>query len=310
MRVPRLYHSRRGVALPLVLWAVFVVSTVVVVTLRLVDFDMSLEARASKRFEARQLALTGLAYASHPKIKQTDPLLHQTFSDGRKLEVRIESEDARLNINTLLGDRDSTVLRDLFRLWGLPDKQISIVIDSLRDWVDPDELRSLNGAEAADLADGDFSLPENRPFLRVSEMERVRGMDAIARAKPDWKNYFSVKSSNILDLQDVAPDLLRAVGGVTANQARAIVDYRNGADRQSHTDDDQIIKSVADVGRIIPFDERQSAVMGKSFRTESNLRRIVSRGTVGGLSHEISVIAAVGATDQSGQPVYVEWLEK
>jgi general secretion pathway protein K len=303
-------RSERAVALPLVLWAVFVVSTVVVVTLRLVAFDIDLEARASKRFVARQAALTGLAFAMHPKVLRADPLLIQTLPDGSKFEVTMESEDARLNINKLLADKNSTVLRDLFRLWGLNDKDVSIAVDSLRDWVDGDELRGLNGAEAADLEGQDFSIPENRPFLRVSEMERVRGMDAVIRAKPDWKNYFSVRSSNVLDLQDVSPDLLRVVGHIGPDQARTIVEYRNGGDRLPNTKDDQIIKSTADVSHIISLPATQATAFQTFFGTGSNLRRIVSRGSVGGVTYEIDVIAAVGAQSSSSQPAFMEWLEK
>jgi len=305
-------HSQRALALPLVLWAVFVVSTVVVVTLRLVDFDLDLEARSAKRFVARQAALTGLAYAMHPKVERTDPELHQTLPDGSKIDVQIESEDARLNINTLLVNRDSLVLRNLFRYWGVDEKSIPLVLDSLKDWVDPDELRSLNGAEAADLENAEeYSLPENRPFLRVAEMESVRGMDVVSRVKPDWKNYFSVKSSNLLDLQDVSPDLLRAVGGLSEDQARAIVDFRNGADRLRGTKDDQVIKSTADVARIIPLQKAQADSIAQAFGAGGSLRRIVSRGSIGGVSHEIAVIVNAGGGGGGGQqPTYLEWLER
>lgn len=306
----RHFSSNRAIALPLVLWAVFVVSTVVVVSLRLVDFDLDLEARSAKRFVARQAALTGLAFALHPKIERTDPELRQTLADGTRIEVQIESEDARLNINTLLADRDSPVLRNLFRLWGINEKEIPIIIDSLRDWIDADELRNLNGAEAADLEGEDYALPENRPFLRVSEMERVRGMDVVSRAKPDWKSYFSVKSSNLLDLQDVSPDLLRAVAGLSPDQARAIVDFRNGGDRKPGTEDDQIIKSSADIARIIPLQKAQAASLAESFGTGSTLRRIISRGVTGGVTHEIAVIATVGGGGPAHQTSYVEWLEQ
>jgi type II secretory pathway component PulK len=302
---------QRAVALPLVLWAVFVVSTIVVVTLRMVDYDMDLESRSSKRFVARQGALTGIALAMNPKVERNDPLLTQTLPDGCKLDVAIVSEDARLNINKLLADRNSTVLRNLFRLWGVGEKETAVVIDSLRDWVDADNLRSLNGAEEADLKEQDFSIPENRPFLRLSEMERVRGMDAVTRAKPDWKDFFSVKSSNVLDLQDTAPDLLRVVAALGPDQARAIVDYRNGADRKPNTKDDKILQSVEDIGRIVPLQQAQAEALKSSFGTGSTLRRIISRGTIGGMSHEIAVIATVGNDGgQPNQPVYVEWLEK
>ncbi len=122
-------------------------------------------------------------------------------------------EASRLNINVLLADRNSQVLDRLFRLWGLSDEEVRIVTDSLGDWVDRDGLPRLNGAEREQLVGQDqYSLPENRNFRSVNEMARVRGMDAVARAKPDWKDYFTVYGNGKIDIQDASADVLEAAG--------------------------------------------------------------------------------------------------
>jgi len=298
--------GRNAAALPLVLWAVFVMSTVVVVTLGLVDFDLDLESLAGKRFTARQAALTGLAYAQHPAIERGDPLLWQTLPDGTRLEVRLESEDARLNINSLLGKGDATALVKLFRHWGVSEEAAMVAADSLKDWVDADDFRSLNGAEAADLPEGGpYARPENRPFLQVAEMKRVKGMEAVALAKPDWMEFFSVRSSNRLDLQDVSADLLEVFGMLSPDQAAAVVTFRNGPDGERGSPDDPQIESVEALAAIVPLSEQQLQALKAAFGSGSQIRRIISRGVAGGMKHEISVVSS----GEGGGRV-LEWVER
>lgn len=296
---------KRAAALLLVLWAVFVMSTVVVVAIRLVDFDLDLESLARKRFTARQLALSGLAYAQHPKIERGDPLLWQVFPNGDRIEVRIESEDAKLNLNILLAGGNTTALTRLFRYWGVSENEAAVAVDSLKDWVDKDDFRGLNGAEASDLPEGSpYSRPENRPFLNVAEMRTVRGMEAVARVKPDWRDYFSVRSSNRLDLQDTSGDLLEVFGLLSPDQVRSFLEFRAGPDGKPSNTDDPKIDSVETLAAVIPLNPVQIGALRDSFGSGSKLRHIVSRGISGGAVHEISAVAAEGANGE-----FLEWRE-
>ncbi len=291
-----------GAALALVLWAVFVLTTLLIVVVRLVHFDLDLGEQGSKRFSARQVAQTGVGYALHPKVKRGDALLTQTYASSDRLEVRISNEDARLNINgLLLGDKTASLQR-LFVFWGVKEKDAAMAVDSLKDWVDEDDQRSLNGAEAGDTSG--FSVPENRPFLSVGEMENVRGMEAVRRAKPEWAEFFSTKSSGRLDLQDVSGDLLQVFGGLGADQARAFVQFRAGADGKAGTADDPEIMSVQTLGSVAGLSPEQVQNLEQVFGTGSLMRRVVSDGYSGGLRHEITVIAT------AGKPGYLSWAEE
>lgn len=290
-----------GAALAIVLWAVFVLSALLIVVVRLVDFDLDLSSAASKRFSARQLAQTGIAYALHPEVQPGSPLLAQDFGGAARLEVRISREDARLNINQLLLGNTTALLQQLFVLWGVSERDASMAADSLKDWVDADDQRSLNGAERGDA--GEYSSPENRPFLSVNEMTTVRGMDAVGKVKPGWPDYFSVRSSGRLDLQEVPADLLQVFGGLTGDQALTFIRYRDGADGRSGTGDEQVIPSVAALAAIVPVSEEQLATLDERFGVGSSLRRIISSGYSGGLRHEITVIVQVGS------PRYLSWKE-
>lgn len=294
-------NGRRGAALALVLWAVFVLTTLLIVVVRLVHFDLDLGESAAKRFEARQLAQTGVAYALHPKVKRGDALFTQKPSDSSRLEVRISNEDARLNINELLLRGKTLSLQRLFVFWGVKEEEAAVAVDSLKDWVDEDDQRSLNGAEAGDVTG--FSTPENRPFTSVAEMADVRGMEAVRRVKPDWAEYFSVTSSGRLDLQDVSGDLLEVFGGLDRDQAAAFVRFRSGSDGKPGTADDLEITSVQTLASIVSLPPEQLKILEQVFGTGSLLRRIVSDGYSGGLRHEITVIAI------AGKPGYLNWSE-
>lgn len=303
-----LHSCHAGAALFLVLWALLVVSIALIVAVRLVDFDLESETAAARRFEARQLALSGLAVASHPQVEPRSPLLHNDFGDGRSWSVRMESESSRLNINRLLRRGETETLRRLFSFWGLNERQIAIVVDSLMDWVDGDDLRLLNGAEGVDIPlDSGWSRPENRAFLDLAEMERVRGMEWVEEARPDWRNFFSVHAGRRLDLQFVSADLLQAIGGIDEVRAEAFVRVRDGEDGMSGTEDDVVFESMEDAMMAMGVSPAEQASLAASFSAATpGLRRIISRGEVHGTAYVIECVVSPG----SGGPTQnLSWRE-
>lgn len=284
--------SSRGAALLLTLWCVAVVSVAVVMAVRLVDFEVGNESIRSRRFEARELALTGLAHGMNSDLKRDNELLHQQFPDGNKLDVLIMSENARLNINLLLAQPDHLILKNLFEIWGIPDDERRIAIDSLADWVDEGDLRRLNGAESDDLkAQKTYSLPQNRSFKSVAEMRRVRGMDAVSRAKPNWSDFFSVHSGEKIDIQDAHPDILRAVAGMSTSQAKSLEEFRNGQDETAGTADDNYIKALEDLERRVGLNETQMRALQAGFQVSSEPSRIQSTAVAGGTQYKIVIVA-------------------
>ncbi|MGH8046235.1 MAG: general secretion pathway protein GspK, partial [Chthoniobacterales bacterium] len=188
----RTFHPAAASALLLSLWCVAVLSITVLSVATLVQNDVDDASRENRRFEARELALTGIALGMHPKIDPWDPLLSQQFPGGSKLRVRVISESARLDINRMLKEKDHKTLKKLFEIWGAEPMESSTAVDSLVDWMDADDLRQNNGAEKDDLEKfPQYSIPANRDFHSVEEMEKVKGMDRIAALKPNWAEYFT-----------------------------------------------------------------------------------------------------------------------
>jgi type II secretory pathway component PulK len=288
-----------GSALLLALWCVAVLSITVLAVARMVQSDVDDASRQNRRFEARELALTGIALGMHPKIEAWDPLLAQSFSAGSKLRVRVMSESAKLDINRMLKEKDHTTLKKLFEIWGAEQQVVSATVDSLVDWTDADDLRSLNGAEKDDLVKfPQYSIPANRDFHSVSEMEKVRGMDRIAALKPDWAEYFTVNGGRRIDLQDASIDVMRA-GGLSEDQAKQIDQVRRGADKEMQTKDDLKIKNLTEFLRQVGLSDQQVQAVQSKFGAGMGPTRIESRATVGGTEYRIVVVATRGGGENS-----------
>jgi type II secretory pathway component PulK len=286
-------------ALLLAIWCVAVLSITVLAVARLVESDVEDAALKNRRFEARELALTGVAYGMHPKIEPWDSLLSQNFGGDRKLRVKVISEAARIDINRALKEKDQAMLRKLFEIWGAKETVISAAVSSLMDWIDPDDIRLLNGAEKDELRNQTrYSLPANRDFHSVSEMERVRGMDEIAALKPDWADSFTVNGNRRIDLQDAPIDVMRA-GGLTTQQAAQIDQVRRGADREAQTKDDFKIKNVAEFLRKVGLSQVQIQALQARFGAGVGPMRISSRAKVSGTEYEIVVVSTRGAEDNA-----------
>lgn len=306
---PARQGTQRGSALMLVLWCILILSVGILGVARLVDSGISHSRQSSRRFEAKQLALTGIAYGCDARIKKDDPLLMQKWESYAQLKVLIRSEGGRININRMLEREDYTILADLFKQWGVSDQDAALLTDCLKDWVDADDFRSLHGAEKRELEGTSYSIPENRPFLTVTEMAGIKNWKLIEELKPDWAESFSVLSADKLDLQEVSVDILMAFGQLTQHQAENFVIYRNGSDREPHTEDDikmdDIKMSPEDqVGAIVGLSDHQREAVRQNFQVGGSPIRIVSTGTIGDTKYVITIVVA-----QRGKE-FLWWEEK
>lgn len=302
-------RGNQASALLLTLWCVGILSLSIFVVVRLIEYDLDDERFESMRVEARQMALTGLALASHPQIERGNPLLRQQFPPDRTLEVTIESENARVNINRALEEPSSPLLKSIFTRWEVPDREISTIVDSLFDWVDEDDLRSLNGAEREDLENQSrYSIPQNRPFISVAEMERVRGMDLVAAQMPEWRRYFSVFSGEKLDIHDTPLDLLVAVGNLPESIATQWVEIRNGPDELAGTEDDIRLSNLTELRALLGLSETQLASLQQNFDVKPDPIRITSLATIGKVSYAISVV--INQPEAGSSPEFLSWEEE
>ncbi len=190
-------RKQQGFALIIVLWiAVFL-------TVMAFDFasNMRLEARISRNYldgaRAYFLALSGLDLAvaefqrrnDYVEKSKTDSLSElQTEKedlwvfDGTenvvevgedRITLQMFSEEGKIDLNK----SNSTVLRSFLELSGLESEDRSVLLDSIEDWRDADNLHRMNGAEDDyyEKLDPPYKA-RNGDFESVEELLLVRGM--------------------------------------------------------------------------------------------------------------------------------------
>ena len=188
-----------------VLWIIAILIALVTTTAVLVVEDTEFDATRSQIFRARLLAETGVSLAMHPDLRADDPLLNQRLPGGEELRVEVSGEDGLINPNVLLMREDRDTWRRIFRAWGIQDLQATdALINALLDWVDADAFERSPGAETR--AYGRPGFPFNRPFRSVEEMAMVKGMRLVEEATPNWRSWFSIHASGVLDLTEARPE--------------------------------------------------------------------------------------------------------
>lgn len=153
------------------------------------------------------------------------PLGRGTFS------YRITDEEGRLNLNTAPPDRLDRLLAALD-----VDKQArDVIVDSLQDWKDANELHRANGAES----DYYQKLPvpyraRNANLADAAELRQIRGVTReIYVGRPDapgLREFVTVHGPGQVNINTAAPPVLRALGLSDAEisdilQARRLAPY-------------------------------------------------------------------------------------
>ncbi|MCX7868791.1 MAG: general secretion pathway protein GspK [Terrimicrobiaceae bacterium] len=285
--------NARGAALPLVLWGIAFLGALVILVASRMNEGMDEESQAGRMFRARQLALRGLAIARHPGIAPGDPLLASGSPDSEGFQVRFTDESGRLNPNVMLAQGERQALLALFTAWGAPQRLAEAATDSLADWADPDDFRSLAGAEASEyLREGLRGLPPNAPLRNLQEMELVMNLRDILAAKEGWRNYFTVLHEGKININHAEEPLLRDLAGLEETQTRRIMDFLAGADKQRDTEDDGEFSKIEDAVAVAGASGPQAAALGKWVGVEGGLRRIESTGFCAGVRRTISAVVS------------------
>jgi hypothetical protein len=258
----------------------------------LLETDSKVSRVNRSRIYAQRFAETGLAIGRHPMITLDDPLLHDTDENGSGYDVTIRSEEARLNINILALEPGSKLLKRLLASWGIKPDEASALADALKDWVDADDLTSLNGAEKREYEKEGFDgMPFNRPFKDLDEMSLVRGMDHLAEIRPDWRDFFTVHGDGHIDINDARPEIIALLGDVPQERLAPFFEYRNGPDGMRDTTDDRRISSVQQFAQLLGINQPQIVQqLTQWVRFDGVIHRIESTGKFAGLSRKLVMI--------------------
>ncbi len=256
--------NQQGVALIVVLW--------IFVFLFVVAFDFSAavreEATAAHRFsdetQGYYLALAGfekglydfLQQLPRAPVQSTEAKKNDLFDGnwreesfgGGVFRVRLIDEGGKININRV----DEQILRRIFTNLGIDDARRDMLVDSIMDWRDPDELHRTNGAENVYYAS--LSPPytaKNGPLDSVEDLLWIRGMtadlffgygggkDAAPTDSPRiaFREIFTVDSPiDRVNLRTASAEVCHALTGIPLEKCRGFVDERKKSSEKTLND--------------------------------------------------------------------------
>lgn len=279
---------RRGAALLAVLWVIALLIGLVTATSLLLMQDIEMAAVKRQVFRARMLSEAALAIAMNPDIKPDDPLLRRQVAEDEAFIVEMTGEDGLLNPNVLLMREDKDTLRRVFMYWGMNVQQANTLIDRLLDWVDADSFSRVQGGEEKlyNIA----GMPFNRPFRSLEEMALVSGMEMVEEAYPDWRSWFSIYASGVLDVNEAQPEVIAAVTGTDIRYAQTLRAQRLGRDGIINTLDDAPLPDIASAMAVLGLSANDPRGFSSILTVQSSTRRILVRVQVGDLERTTAAV--------------------
>jgi Type II secretion system (T2SS), protein K len=277
----------RAAALMLALWALFLLSAMVISWALDINSRLTLSGSASQMLDAEAIACSGAEVALHPAIKPGSANLQGSI--GRKnYQARITGEGGRLNVNWLVAGEDPTRLEVLQRY--LENKGIDLnerehMIDCLLDWVEPNVgLHHLNGA-----TDSEDYHPSHTLLTRVDELKKVKGW-AEFTSTPGWDEDFTLNSSGPVDMAWASRDVLLALPGMTEELADRFLQTRRGPDGIDGTEDDAQFQSLDDVRVALSLNPDQFKALASLISLNDPVYRVVSVGKAGGATRKVQLV--------------------
>jgi general secretion pathway protein K len=256
--------DQRGVALLVVLW--------IFIFLFVIAFEFSTAAReeaaAAHRYsdetQGYYLAMAGFqrglyeflhqqpGAAQSSRERRDDDVLDGAWRDDRlgagAFRFRLIDEGGKININRVNED----LLRRVFTNLGVDANVKDILVDSIMDWRDPDDLHRTNGAEKDYyLALSPSYTAKNSAFDSVEDLLWIRGMtpelfygysdfDIKSPNKPPplgLREVFTVDSPiDRINLRTAGAEVIHALTGIPLDKCRNFVEERKKLSDKTLTD--------------------------------------------------------------------------
>jgi hypothetical protein len=301
----------RGAAILLSLWALFLLSAMIISWALDIGTKVTNSGYENRSLEAIAMACSGVDVALHPSVKPGWAVLRGSFGPGQTYEAHITGEAGRLNLNLIVkaimtgqDPRYRELLRKFLEVKGIDLNDRDHMIDCLIDWIDPDNLVQINGAE-----DEPGYKPANKPLGNLEELKRVRGWDEFT-SRPNWEEDFTLATQDPpqIDVRWASRDVLLALPGLTEGQVDRFLALRRGPDDLEDTEDDGVFESLPEVGLALGVPQAQFAQQLQPLLTPispnspQEVLRIVSIGKSGAVARTVRVVVRNKA---GGQPVLV-----
>jgi type II secretory pathway component PulK len=277
----------RAAAIMLALWALFLLSAMVISWALDINTRLTISGSANRLLEAEAMACSGVEVSMHPSVKPGSTALRGSFPPNQSFEARITGEGGRLNLKFLLAGENPVyleVLRKYLEVKGVDLNERDRMIDCLLDWVDPDNLVRVNGAE-----DEPGYKPTNGPLKTLEELKRVKGWEEFT-SRPNWDGDLTLNSTDAkIDINSASRDVLLALPGFTEPVADRLLQLRRGPDDIEGTEDD--LKLDAGIlQNALGFRQDQFNQLAALITFDSQVVRILSIGKSGPVARTVRVV--------------------
>ncbi len=301
-----------GAALLLALWALFLLSAMVIAWAININSRLTVSGYENRIVEAEAMASSGADIALNPLLKPDSPNLHMKLGGGEGFDVRMIGECGRLNLNFLTQGEDPRklqILRQYLTIKGIDLNDLDVMIDSLLDWVSPNRgLHHMNAPE-----ESDEYRPPHAPLTSMDELKKVFGW-AKFTSKPGWDQDFTVVSScGQIDLASASRDVLRAFG-IGDDFVDRFLQLRQGQDGIDGTADDFQFTIGAgtsvppDVQAALGLNPQQFQQIQAMVQFKGPVMRIVSVGRSGDVTRSVEMVVMKQPLG-IGRPQVFSWKE-
>jgi len=320
---PKHPKSSRGAALLLALWALFLLSAMVISWALNINSRLVVSTNASRVLTAEAMASSGAEIALHPMIQSDSPNLHRKLRGGESFDVQITGECGRLNVNFLTQGEDPrklAILRQYLSLKGVELNDLDEMMDALLDWVSPNAgLHHLNAPPETD----DYH-PPHAPLASLDELKKIKGW-AEFTSKPGWDKDFTVLGNcGPIDVAWAPHDVLVALPGLGEDAVNRFLQVRAGPDGIDGTADDYQFSTAGgttvppDVLNALGLNQQQYQQIQPLVQYKAPVLRIVSVGKSVNVSRSVEMVVlkqqtagvvpiAAGLT--SSRPQVISWKE-
>jgi Type II secretion system (T2SS), protein K len=281
----------RGAAIMLALWALFLLSALVISWALDINTRLALSGDGTRMLKAEAAACSGAEVAFNPTIKPSSPNLKGALNDGANYAARMTGEGGRLNLNYLCAGENPDrlqIIKQYLQNKGIDLNERDTMVDSLLDWVEPNVgLHHLNAPPESD----DYH-PAHALLTRIEELKKVAGW-ADFTSTPGWDDDFTLNSAGPIDLAWASRDVLLALPGpVTNEMVDRFLQVRQGPDGIDGTEDDGQISSAQEALSIMGLNAEQAKqITQKGLITFNDpVYRVVSVGSAGRATRTVQMI--------------------
>jgi len=246
-------RGEHGIALLIVMWALTALMVVVLSFSYMTRVEIKTTTAFKEGIEERFLVEAGIELAA-AEIMYRKVNIGTILEAGKENEVwhtdgtpnifslengtglvRIIDESGKVDINKT----PEKVMKGLLLGLGVSEEDALLIVDSIQDWRDPDDLVRLHGAEDSYYKSLPVPYtPKNADFESIEELLLVRGVTPELLygngEKPGLADFVTVYSeSGKINIVAAPKEVLMALPGMTPETAAAIIDFRATAGANS-----------------------------------------------------------------------------